>query len=129
MKLLFKYLGVLGLAILGAVIIISYQSYKAKHSNQSVERYIKPLTDSKLNALVIDKSVTDASDRIQSSNAMIYSLKVKYIDLKSGQSSSFVMNFHHGKDIAPGDTITKMAGDEVLVLHKKEGEVFTLPVR
>ena len=129
MKLLFKYLSVLGLAILGAVIIISYQSYKAKNSNQSVERYIKPLTDSKLNALVVDKSVTDASDRIQSSNAMIYSLKVNYIDLESGQSSSFVTNFRNGKDIASGDTITKLAGDELLVLHKKGGSVFTLSVK
>ncbi len=129
MKLLFRYLSVLGLAILGAVVIISYQSYKAKNSNQTVERYVGPLTDSKLNALVVDKSVTDASDRIQSSNAMIYSLKVSYIDLDSGQPSSFVMNFRQGKDVAPGDTITKLAGDEVLVLHKKGGGIFTLSVK
>lgn len=119
----------MGLAILGAVIIISYQSYKAKNSNQSVERYTKPLIDSKLNALVTNKSVTDASDRIQSNNAMTYSLKVNYVDLKSGQSSSFVTNFRYGKDIASGDTITKLVGDEVLVLHKKGGRVFTLPVK
>lgn len=128
MKLLSRYLFVTSLAVLLAAAIISYHSYKAKTTDQSIGRYTKPLIDRKLNALVINKSVTSVTERTQSQNAMVYSLKVNYTDLESGRDSNFIMNIFHGKAIATGDTIKKKKGESFFVLYKKEGGSFTIQI-
>ena len=128
MKLWKRYLIVMGLAVLGAAIIVTAQQRLARRTDQSVDRYTQPLIESELNALVIDKSITDAAERSQSSNAMVYSLKIDYVDIATRNKASFTMNYRYQHRIGVGDTVRKAKGDSYLLVHKKGGGLVDVQV-